>query len=126
MRIEVPGIGFPTEPTRCALVRFNVAPAVVSVSKFHAGVRANIIPEEAELEGTIRTLDSKMQKDIHERIKIISEKTAEAWGAKAEVMVDTKTLVTYNDPALTKMMIPSLEKAAGKENAEVGRWTTGA
>ena len=104
----------------------TLAPAVVTVAKFHAGVRANIIPEEAELEGTIRTLDSKMQKDIHERIKRMAEKTAEAWGAKVEVMIDTKTLVTYNDPALVKMMIPSLERAAGKENAEAGRWTTGA
>jgi metal-dependent amidase/aminoacylase/carboxypeptidase family protein len=46
----------------------TVAPLVVTVAKFHAGVRANIIPEDAELEGTIRTLDSKMQKDDIQRL----------------------------------------------------------
>jgi len=104
----------------------TVAPLVVTVAKFHAGVRANIIPEDAELEGTIRTLDSKMQKDVHEKIRKICQAAGEAWGAKIEAIIDTKTLVTYNDSALVNMLIPSLEKAAGKENVDLGRWTTGA
>ncbi|MEY3245362.1 MAG: hypothetical protein RL253_518, partial [Bacteroidota bacterium] len=58
----------------------TVAPVVITVGKFHSGVRANIIPEEAELEGTIRTLDSKMQKDVHVKIKQVAQKVAEAWG----------------------------------------------
>ena len=104
----------------------TVAPVVITVGKFHSGVRANIIPEEAELEGTIRTLDSKMQKDVHVKIKQVAQKVAEAWGAEVEVNIDTKTLVTYNDPALVAASIASLEKAAGKENVTMGRWTTGA
>ncbi len=104
----------------------TVAPVVITVGKFHSGVRANIIPEEAELEGTIRTLDSKMQKDVHVKIKQVAQKVAEAWGAEVEVNIDTKTLVTYNDPALVAASIASLEKAAGKENVTAGRWTTGA
>ena len=104
----------------------TVAPVVITVGKFHSGVRANIIPEEAELEGTIRTLDSKMQKDVHVKIKQVAQKVAEAWGAQVEVNIDTKTLVTYNDPALVAASIASLEKAAGKENVSQGRWTTGA
>ena len=104
----------------------TVAPVVITVGKFHSGVRANIIPEEAELEGTIRTLDSKMQKDVHIKIKQVAQKVAEAWGAEVEVNIDTKTLVTYNDPALVAASIASLEKAAGKENVTMGRWTTGA
>ncbi len=104
----------------------TVAPVVITVGKFHSGVRANIIPEEAELEGTIRTLDSKMQKDVHVKIKQVAQKVAEAWGAQVEVNIDTKTLVTYNDPALVTASIASLEKAAGKENVSQGRWTTGA
>ena len=104
----------------------TVAPVVITVGKFHSGVRANIIPEEAELEGTIRTLDSKMQKDVHVKIKQVAQKVAEAWGAQVEVNIDTKTLVTYNDPALVAASIASLEKAAGKENVTQGRWTTGA
>ncbi len=104
----------------------TIAPVVITVGKFHSGVRANIIPEEAELEGTIRTLDSKMQKDVHVKIKQVAQKVAEAWGAQVEVNIDTKTLVTYNDPALVTASIASLEKAAGKENVTMGRWTTGA
>lgn len=104
----------------------TVAPVVITVGKFHSGVRANIIPEEAELEGTIRTLDSKMQKDVHVKIKQVAQKVAEAWGAQVDVNIETKTLVTYNDPALVAASIASLEKAAGKENVSQGRWTTGA
>jgi amidohydrolase len=47
-------------------------------------------------------------------------------GATAEVSIDTKTLVTYNTPELVKKMLPSLEKAAGKENVIESEWTTGA
>lgn len=104
----------------------TVAPVVITVGKFHSGVRANIIPEEAELEGTIRTLDSKMQKDVHAKIRQVAQNVAEAWGAQVEVNIDTKTLVTYNDPALVAAMVPSLEKAAGKDHVSMGRWTTGA
>ncbi len=103
------------------------APAVITVGKFHAGVRANIIPEEAILEGTIRTLDDQMQKDIHQRIIQTATKIAEASGAKAEVVIDTKTLVTYNDPELVAKSITSLQKAAGgAENVLPITWQTGA
>jgi amidohydrolase len=102
------------------------APAVITVGRINSGVRANIIPEELNMEGTIRTLDSKMQKEIHEKIKRTATKIAEASGATAEVFIDTKTLVTYNDPALVKMMLPSLETAAGKANVSESTWTTGA
>lgn len=103
------------------------APAVITVGKFHAGVRANIIPEEAILEGTIRTLDDQMQKDIHQRIKQIATKIAEASGATAEVEIDTKTLVTYNDPKLVAKSVASLQKAAGGANNVLPiSWQTGA
>lgn len=90
--------------------------AVISVCIINGGVRANIIPEEVEMTGTIRTLDKDMQKNIHERIKTTAEKIAESSGATAVVEIENKTLVTYNDPALTRKLLPSLVKAAGKEN----------
>ena len=102
------------------------APVVITVGKFHSGLRSNIIPEEAILDGTIRTLDSKMQKDVHERIKTTVQKIAESSGAVAEVTIDSKTLVTFNTPELVDMMLPSLEAAAGKDNLSAGTWTTGA
>ncbi|MFT3933816.1 MAG: amidohydrolase [Chitinophagaceae bacterium] len=102
------------------------APVVITVGKFHSGVRSNIIPEEALLEGTIRTLDSGMQKEVHEKIRRMAQSIAEANGAKVDVSIDTKTLVTFNDSSLVAMLEPSLEKAAGTANVSTTQWTTGA
>jgi len=104
----------------------TIAPVVITVGKISGGVRNNIIPEETTMDGTIRTLDPVMQKQTHERIRKVATTIASAWGATAEVTIDTKTLVTYNDPNLTSMMLPALEKAAGKENVKAKEWTTGA
>ena len=102
------------------------APVVITVGKINSGVRNNIIPEECVLDGTIRTLDSKMQQDVHARLKHTVTKIAEAGGATAEVSIDTKTLVTYNTPELVKQMIPSLQSAAGAGNVTEREWVTGA
>ncbi len=102
------------------------APVVITVGKIHGGVRNNIIPEECIMDGTIRTLDNEMQKEVHEKIKLTATKIAEASGATAEVTIDTKTLVTYNTPELVKKMIPSLQSAAGVANVSEREWVTGA
>ncbi|MDH5249718.1 MAG: amidohydrolase [Cyclobacteriaceae bacterium] len=90
--------------------------AVITIGRFQAGVRENIIPEEALMAGTIRTFDEDMQKEIHARIQLTATKIAESSGAVAEVDFVNKTPVTYNDIALTEKMVPSLQKAAGTEN----------
>lgn len=100
--------------------------AVVSVSTVHGGVRSNIIPEDITLTGTIRTLDTGTQRMIHEKIKLTAAKIAEASGASAETNIENKTLITYNDPGLTKQMLPSLIKAAGERNVEEAPAATGA
>lgn len=102
------------------------APVVITVGKFHSGIRSNIIPEEALLEGTIRTLDSKMQADVHERIRRTATKIAEASNAQVTVTIDKKTLVTFNDSALVARMLPSLQKAAGRDKVSIMNWVTGA
>ncbi len=101
-------------------------PAVVSVSVINGGVRSNIIPEDVTMLGTIRTLDTGMQRIIHEKIALTASKIAEASGATAETSIDKKTLVTYNDPGLTKKMLPSFIKAAGEENVVETEAVTGA
>lgn len=116
--------GFQTIVSRQA--ELTKAPVVITVGKIHSGVRSNIIPEELVMEGTIRTLDTRMQADVHERMKLTATKIAEASGAIAEVSIDTKTKVTYNDPALVKRMLPSIEAAVGKDNVTEADWTTGA
>lgn len=102
------------------------APVVITVGKINAGVRENIIPEELVMAGTIRTLDSAMQKEVHAKMHTVVQKIAESMGATAELTIDTKTLVTYNTPDLVKQMLPSLVKAAGKDNVYEVDWTTGA
>src|SRR6185436_7431066 len=101
------------------------APVVISVGKIDGGVRSNIIPEECVMYGTIRTLDSKMRLDVHEKIKRVATNIAEANGATAETVIEEKTLVTFNDPILLKKIIPSLENAAGKDNVAERSWVTG-
>lgn len=90
--------------------------AVITVGRLQAGIRENIIPEEAFMAGTIRTLDEGMQQKIHDKIRLTATKIAESAGATAEVNIEKKTPVTFNDPALTEKMVASLQKAAGAEN----------
>ena len=92
------------------------APAIVSIGSIHGGVRSNIIPDEVEMIGTIRALDAEMRMDIHERIKSTAAKIAESSGATAEVTIDLGYPVVVNDPELTQMMIPTLQRVAGGEN----------
>jgi amidohydrolase len=88
----------------------SLAPAVVTVGAIHGGVRNNIIPDEVEMLGTIRSLDEKMRSDIHQRIKRTAEDIASSGGATADVTIESGYPVTYNDPALTEKMAPTLRK----------------
>lgn len=101
-------------------------PAVISIGKITGGVRSNIIPEEVEMIGTIRTLDKGMQREIHERIVRTATKIAESVGATAEVTIEEGYPVTYNDPGLTAAMLPTVKATAGAENVVLAKAITGA
>jgi amidohydrolase len=90
--------------------------AVISIGRINSGIRENIIPETLEMSGTIRTFDVGMQKLIHEKIRLTATKIAEASGAHAEVIIDKKMPVTYNNEKLTLQMVSSLKQAAGDNN----------
>jgi len=100
--------------------------AVITVGKISGGVRSNIIPEEVELIGTIRTLDTGMQEVIHEKVRKTATLIAEAQGAVAEVDIQIGYPVTYNNPELTRKMLQSLFDAAGEDNVHVTPAVTGA
>lgn len=102
------------------------APVVITVGKIQGGVRNNIISEDCTMLGTIRTLDSAMQKDVHKKFIHTVKKIAEASGAEADIVIETKALLTYNDPALVKKMLPSLQTAIGADNVRERQWVTGA
>ncbi|MDG2492067.1 MAG: amidohydrolase [Flavobacteriaceae bacterium] len=100
--------------------------AVVSVGAIHSGIRSNIIPESAEMIGTIRTLDADMQKVIHQRMYDMIPKIAEAYGGTATVTIRKTAALTYNDEVLTNLMVPTLERAVGKSNVSIMKAITGA
>ncbi len=103
-------------------------PVVVSYGAIKGGIRYNIIPDQVELVGTIRTFDEDMRQAVFADLKNVAEHVAAANGATVEAKVpDTKgNPVTVNDPALTARMLPSLEKVAGKGNVVDPGLTMGA
>lgn len=104
-------------------VDITTAPAVVTIGRFTAGNRANIVPESAELEGTVRAFDEKVRATIHERIKTIATNIAESAGATATVEFGLGYPVTRNDPALTERMLPTLRRVAGESSVVLGPLT---
>jgi amidohydrolase len=100
--------------------------AVISIGKISGGVRNNIIPEEVEMEGTIRTLDVDMQKDLHERMRRTATNIAEASGATAEVEIFSHVPITFNNPELFTKMGPTLKRVCGEDNVVISRAVTGA
>ncbi len=99
--------------------------AVITVGKITSGVRFNIIPESAEMIGTVRTLDPKMRELIIRRMNEMAGGIAEAYGGSASIDWQSNTVITFNDLELTQQMLPSLEAAAGKENVKLVKATTG-
>ncbi len=101
--------------------------AVVTVGSINGGNRGNIIPEQVEMMGTIRSLSNEDEAMMFGRVKQIAEKTAEAAGATA--LVDVPYIVhypvTFNNIALTNRMVPSLQKSAGIDNVSIVPAKTG-
>lgn len=91
----------------------TVTPAVITVGTLQGGQRANIVPGEVKMSGTIRSFDPAMRDQILVQIKRTAENLAVASGATAEVSIDAGYPVTWNDPALTAKMLPSLRRVAG-------------
>ncbi len=104
-------------------INITEAPAVVTVGRFTGGNRANIIPEEVELEGTIRAFNEDVRADIQRRVREIATKIAESAGATATMQMTLGYPVTRNDEKLTERMLPTLRRVAGEENVRFGPLT---
>jgi amidohydrolase len=102
------------------------APLVISIGSLHSGVRANIIPETAEMLGTIRSLDATMRKETHEKMRRVVQHIAQSAGATATIEINTQTMINYNDPRLAKKSVNALNKAAGADHVMESLWTTAA
>ena len=90
-------------------------PAVVTVGRFQGGQAPNIIPEEAVLEGTIRTFDRELTAGIMERIQAIAENTAAAFRGSAQVEEIASAPPLVNDPALMEQVAGWAEELTGPQ-----------
>jgi amidohydrolase len=107
-------------------VNITKAPAVISFGIVEGGIRNNIIPDEVYLEGTIRNFDMDNRTQIFENLRTTAEMTAKATGAEAHVHIDEGYPVTINDVGLTRKMLPTIERVAGKDKVHVNDLVTGA
>jgi amidohydrolase len=104
----------------------NKDPVVVTFGVFNGGQRFNIVPDKAELQGTVRAFDDGMRQQALASLKNIAEHVAAANGATvdSEIPMPGSNPVNYNDPALTARVRGSLEKVLGREHVEEAqRWT---
>lgn len=91
-------------------------PSVLSFGKFIANGATNVIPNEAYLEGTFRTLDEQWRAEAHVKIRAIVESIATSMGAVAELEIRKGYPALYNDPVLTALSRSAAEEYLGAEN----------
>src|SRR6267142_670063 len=105
-------------------VDITAAPAIVTIGAVHGGVRNNIIPDSVVMIGTIRAFDAAMRRDIWARVRRTAEGIAQSAGATAIVTIDSGPPVTYNDPALTERMAPTLRRVVGSDRVGIAERKT--
>ena len=94
----------------------TTTPTVFTIATVDAGVRYNIIPEEATLSGTLRTFDIAQRDDLVRRAGVAIDNIAETFGATAEFKVRQNAALVYNNEALSAWLAPVLTEAAGAGN----------
>ena len=107
-------------------VDITKAPAVVSFGAINGGIRSNIIPDEVELIGTIRTFDQPMRADIKKRLAKTVELVAETNGAESHLHINEGYPVTMNDHELVANYTPTLERVFGEGKVITTPLVTGA
>jgi amidohydrolase len=83
------------------------------VGRISGGIRNNVIPDQVELEGTIRTFDPDMRDYIHSAVERTARLIAESAGAEIEFTLEQGPPPLRNDAALTELILPALERASG-------------
>jgi len=103
--------------------RINIVnnPAVISVGIIRSGTRGNIIPEDSEIQGTIRTFDPKLREEIYDEIKQVAEGVALGTGTEISVEFDVGGFypVTFNNTDLVERLTPSLKRATNNKVYEM-------
>ncbi|WP_245893884.1 M20 metallopeptidase family protein [Salsuginibacillus halophilus] len=89
--------------------------AVITVGKLEAGERYNVIPREAVLEGTVRTLDDEVKENVKARFHQVVTSTAEALGTEASINYMDGYPATVNDPEFTDVIKNAITHSYGQE-----------
>jgi amidohydrolase len=101
-------------------------PAVITVGMIRGGQRQNIIPEEVEMRGTVRTFDGKVQDLVERRMREILDGITRSAGATYVLEYERGYPVLVNHRALTSATLPSLARAVGEKNLVLDEPRTGA
>ena len=91
---------------------------VITVGTFHAGTAMNIIPEEAELTGTLRADTKEAQQKLMKRVKEVAEATAKVYGADTEVEISAGGPPLICDPSTTKEFVGYMRELKLPETME--------
>ncbi len=84
---------------------------VLTIGKFESGSAANVIPEKAVMEGTLRAFDNDLREFMIRRITEVAERIALAYRTKAEVTVLSDCPALVNDPELTEEILEYIREA---------------
>jgi len=96
-----------------------VEPSVVSVCSVHSGTRNNIIPDDAILEGTMRTVDDATKRRVASLIRRISYSVCRTFAARCEVEIEDAYPVTVNNPVVEAKVFRVLSTIPGTRTTEV-------
>jgi carboxypeptidase Ss1 len=96
-----------------------IKPFVISVGSIHSGTKENIIPDEALLSGTIRTLDDDTRKRAVNLVREVSQAVCSSFGAKCEIEFERDPYpITFNDERVTAAAMEVLRKIEGMKTVE--------
>ena len=90
--------------------------AVISICEFHAGNARNVIPQVAELKGTVRTLTANVRKLVEKRVREVVAGIAQVTGAKIDLVYEPGYPVTVNHAAQTDLATQVAKEIAGDGN----------
>ncbi|WP_154674854.1 M20 metallopeptidase family protein [Desnuesiella massiliensis] len=92
------------------------SPAVVTIGSIHGGTAQNIIPEEVELKGIIRTMKTEHRELAKKRLVEITEGICKTMKASCEINIEESYPCLYNDDNMIKLLKEGAEKIVGSEN----------
>ena len=90
--------------------------AVISMCEFHAGNARNVIPQTAELRGTVRTLTTEVRELVEKRVREVVAGVAQITGAKIDLVYERGYPVTVNHASQTDLATQVAKEIAGEGN----------